>query len=111
MDRAGLAVDWSLSEKEDSSAKTRLAAYRPRIAAAYEAPTDDSKLRVAYIVVEALSGSAAEGLARELQNIDWKIESGRLMPSSATSVRRCHCWAACCFASDNAVTMSYWPSL
>ena len=83
LDRAGLAVDWSLSEKEDYSAKTRLAAYRPRIVAAYEALTDDSKLRVAYIVVEALSGSAAEGLARDLQNIGWKIESGRLMPSSA----------------------------
>ena len=83
MDRAGLAVDWSLSEKEDSSPKTRLAAYRPRIVAAYEALTDDSKLRVAYIVVEALSGSAAEGLARDLQKIGWKIESGRLMPSSA----------------------------
>lgn len=31
LDRTGLAVDWSLSEKEDYSAKTRLAAYGPGI--------------------------------------------------------------------------------
>ena len=83
LDRAGLAVDWNLSEKEDYSTKTRLAAYRPRIVAAYEALTEDDKLRVAYIVVEALTGSVAEDLGRDLQNIGWRVESGRLIPSSA----------------------------
>lgn len=83
LDRAGLAVDWNLSEEEDYSTKTRLAAYRPRIVGAYEALTDDNKLRVAYIVVEALIGSAADDLDRDLRHIGWKIESGRLMPSSA----------------------------
>lgn len=83
LDRAGLAVDWKLSEKEDYSTKTRLAAYRPRIVAAYEALTNDNKLRVAYIVVEAILASAADDLDRDLRHIGWKIESGRLMPSSA----------------------------
>ena len=82
LDRAGLAVDWNLSEKEDYSTKTRLAAYRPRIVAAYEALNDDNKLRVAFIVAEALTGSIADDLDRDLRNIGWKIESGRLMPSS-----------------------------
>lgn len=80
LDRTGLAVDWSLSEKEDYSAKTRLAAYRPRIVSAYEALSDDDKLRVAYIVTEALS--EAVDLDRDLRNIGWKIEAGRLMPST-----------------------------
>lgn len=83
LDRAGLAVDWNLSEKEDYSTKTRLAAYRPRIVAAYEALSQDNKLRVAYIVAEALIRAAAEDLDRDLRHIGWKIESGRLMPSSA----------------------------
>ena len=42
LDRAGLAVDWKLNEREDYSAKTRLAAYRPRIVTAYEALNDEA---------------------------------------------------------------------
>ncbi len=45
LDRAGLAVAWNLNEREDYSAKTRLAAYRPRIVTAYEALNHDSILR------------------------------------------------------------------
>ena len=83
LDRAGLAVDWALSEKEDYSNKTRLAAYRPRILKAYEALDDEDKLRVAYVVVQSLPDSATEELARDLQNIGWKVEGGRLAPGSA----------------------------
>ncbi len=82
LDRAGLAVDWKLNEREDYSAKTRMAAYRPRIITAYEALNGDSRLRVAYIVAQGLTGDPAEMLDRDLRNIGWKSESGRLVPSS-----------------------------
>ncbi|OIO67330.1 MAG: hypothetical protein CO186_12000 [Zetaproteobacteria bacterium CG_4_9_14_3_um_filter_49_83] len=36
VDRAGLMVDWTLSSQQDFSNKMRIAAYRPRIDAAYE---------------------------------------------------------------------------
>lgn len=83
LDLAGLAVDWALSEKQDYSNKTRLAAYRPRILQAYEALGGEDKLRVAYVVVQSLPDSATEELARDLQNVGWNIEGGRLVPGSA----------------------------
>lgn len=82
VDRAGLAVDWNLNDRDDYSNKTRLAAYRPRIVGAYEALTEDDRLRVAYIVVQSLPDDALELLDRDLRKVGWKIESGRLVPDS-----------------------------
>jgi len=83
LDRAGLAVDWALTEKEAYSNNTRLASYRPRINAAYEALTDDNKLRAAYVVVSTFKDIGIEELNRDLGQIGWKVESGRLVPESA----------------------------
>jgi hypothetical protein len=83
LDRAGLAVDWELTEKEAYSEKARLAAYRPRINTAYEALTDENKLRAAYIIVSTFKDIGIEDLNRDLGQIGWKVESGRLIPSTA----------------------------
>lgn len=75
IDRAGLIVDWSLTERENYSHSTRLAAYRPRIDAAYQSlPSDDDRLRVVYIVARELAtrGSTAE-LNRALRDIGWEF--------------------------------------
>jgi hypothetical protein len=49
IDRAGLAVDWTLHPRQDSTHATRWAAYRPRIDAAYESlRSDDDRLRIAF---------------------------------------------------------------
>ena len=50
IDRAGLSVNWSLTEREDYSETYRKAAYRPRINEAYEALSNEDRLRVAYLV-------------------------------------------------------------
>jgi len=82
LDRAGLAVDWTLTDKENYSEKTRLAAYRPRINVAYEALTDENKLRAAYLVVDTFKDIGINDLDRDLRQIGWKVESGRLVPAS-----------------------------
>lgn len=86
-DRAGLSVDWALTEKEAYSEKTRLAAYRKRINAAYDVLSDENKLRAAYIVVTTLEDLGIEelnhALRHDLGQIGWRIESGRLAPAAA----------------------------
>ena len=82
IDRAGLAVDWSLTEKQDYSHATRWTAYRPRIDAAYESlSSDDDRLRVAFFVAREL---ADRGLAQELnealREIGWELRGNRLLP-------------------------------
>lgn len=85
IDRAGLTVDWTLKEKQDYSHKTRLAAYRPRIDAAYQALSSDDRLRVAYIVAnEVASRGSADQLGSALREIGWVINQGRLAPDGAT---------------------------
>ncbi len=83
LDRAGLAVDWTLTEREAYSENTRLAAYRPRINTAYEALTDANKLPAAYVVVDTFKDIGIDALDRDLRQIGWKIESGRLGPEAA----------------------------
>ena len=55
IDKTGLAVDWSLSERENYSHKYRKDAYRPRINAAYNGVSDEGKLRVAFCVAHELT--------------------------------------------------------
>ena len=73
IDRAGLTVDWTLTEKENYSHKTRLAAYRPRIDAAYQSlSNNDNRLRVAYIVTRELASRAStDELNGALREIGW----------------------------------------
>jgi hypothetical protein len=83
VDRAGLVVDWRLSENEDYSHKTRLAAYRPRIDSAFQAlPNDEDRLRVTYIVARELSKAVpAEKLNEALRDIRWELHETRLAPA------------------------------
>jgi hypothetical protein len=83
IDRAGLRVDWSLTEKQDYSHSYRKAAYRPRINSAYEALSQEDQLRVVYVVASELAKRGFEDkLNSGLEQIGWRIESGRLIPGS-----------------------------
>ncbi len=84
IDAAGLRVDWGLTERQDFSDKMRLAAYRPKIDAAYSRLSENDGLRVAYIVAQKLADLGhGEKLNSALQNIGWRFEDGRLAPSNA----------------------------
>ena len=82
VDRAGLRVNWTVTTEEKYSHATRKRAFRPRVDAAYEQLADDQdRLRVAYIVAQALSQSGhRDELDKRLRQIGWKIESDRLIP-------------------------------
>lgn len=86
IDRAGLSVDWSLTEKQDYSHATRWSAYRPRIDAAYDAlVSDDNRLRVAYIVAGEIARHGFEKELNEaLTQIGWKLRGGSLVPAGST---------------------------
>ncbi len=55
IDKTGIVVDWSLTERQDYSHKYRKEAYRPRIHAAYESLSGEDQLRVSYSVASELS--------------------------------------------------------
>ncbi len=82
IDRTGLVVDWQLTEKQDYSHKTRLAAYRPRIDKAYQdLPSDEDRLRVAYIVAREISGRiSVDELNDSLREIGWELRDSSLVP-------------------------------
>jgi hypothetical protein len=85
IDRTGLTVDWALNGKQEYSHKTRLAAYRPRIDASYQALSSDNRLRVAYIVAEEMAGRGlSDRLRGALRDIGWEIAQGKLAPAGAT---------------------------
>lgn len=84
IEKAGMTVDWSLTEREDYSHKYRKATYRPRINSAYNLLSEQDRLRVAYIVASELSkGEGAEIVNANLEKIGWRIEEGRLTPIRA----------------------------
>lgn len=85
VDRAGLTVDWTLTDKENYSHKTRLAAYRPRIDAAYQSLSNtDDRLRVAYVVTQELAKRAStDELNEALRKIGWELRDDRLVPSGS----------------------------
>jgi hypothetical protein len=82
VDKAGMQVDWSLTDRENHSDKYRKDAYRPRIDAAYDALSSESKLRVCSVVARELAERSVGGKLEEaLQHIGWRIESGQLCPA------------------------------
>ncbi len=85
IDRAGLTVDWTLTEKENYSHNTRLTAYRPRIDAAYQSlSNNDDRLRVAYIVTRELaSHGSTDELNDALREIGWELRDNKLVPSGS----------------------------
>ena len=81
IDRAGLRVDWDLTEKQNVSSSTRKAAFRPRIHAAYDKLSNKDRLRVVFIVADELTNRGMVGqLNADLENICWQIEGERLVP-------------------------------
>lgn len=85
VDRAGLTVDWTLTDEENYSQKTRLAAYRPRIDTAYQClSSDDDRLRVAHIITQELAKhDSLDVLNDALRKICWEIREDRLVPSGS----------------------------
>jgi hypothetical protein len=85
VDRAGLKVDWALTVAKDYSDKMRIAAYRPRIDAAYDELSDDDQLRAVFVVAgELATRDLAEKLKGALETIGWRLEAGKLIPEAAT---------------------------
>lgn len=83
IDRAGIAVDWTLTAQKDYSDRMRIAAYRPRIDAALDELNDEASLRAAFVVTEELvKRGHAEHLASALRAIGWRLDEGRLLPDS-----------------------------
>ncbi len=84
VDRAGLKLDWELTTQENYSDKMRIAAYRPRIDAAYGGLSEEEQLRASYVVASELAlRGYGEKLDLALRAIGWRIGSGTLQPDSA----------------------------
>jgi len=81
IDRAGLKVDWGLTEREDHTHSGRWAAYRPRIDAAYDAlQSDDNRLRIALIVARELSKRDLQTEINDaLRDIGWELKGHSLV--------------------------------
>jgi hypothetical protein len=81
IDRAGLAVDWTLTQRQDYSHSYRWSAYRPRIDAAYEAlQSDEDRLRIAFFVASTLSERGLQQKLNEaLRKIGWELRGGSLV--------------------------------
>ena len=85
VDRAGLVVDWRLTERENYSDKTRLAAYRPRIDKAYQTLSgEEDRLRVAYIVGREVSKIVPTSeFSAALRSVGWELRD-TLLPIGDT---------------------------
>ncbi|MGS0756841.1 hypothetical protein ACVBEH_20760, partial [Roseateles sp. GG27B] len=83
LDRAGLQVNWTLTKEQNFSGKMRIAAYRPRIDTAVEELGEEAQLRLAFVVAgELVARGHAERLESALGAIGWRLEDGKLAPSS-----------------------------
>ncbi len=84
IEKTGLVVDWSLTERQDYSDKYRKAAYRPRINTAFDALSAEDRLRVAHIAASELARRGhGDSLSTGLESIGWRVEDGRLVPVTA----------------------------
>jgi hypothetical protein len=83
IDFAGLQVDWTLSDEQNYSNKTRIAAYRPRIDSAYADLSGEASLRAAYVITDQLIRRGhSERVDSALRAIGWKLTDGKLAPES-----------------------------
>ncbi len=85
IDRTGLTVDWRLTETENYSHNTRLAAYRPRIDVAYQSLlAHEDRLRVVYIATQELANRGwGNELGDALRKIGWEVIDGKLAPAGS----------------------------
>lgn len=83
IDKSGMEVDWTLTDLENYSHRYRREAYRRQIVQAYNALTNDARLRVCLIVSKELAfGDFSEQLNAGLARIGWQIENDRLSPAN-----------------------------
>ncbi len=81
IDKAGLDVNWSLSERENYSQKYRKDAFRTRINNAYNLVSNENKLRVSFTVAHELAKLICEEKLNDtLNTIGWKITNKKLFP-------------------------------
>ena len=84
IDRAGLKVNWALTEKENYSHKYRRDALSPRIIKMYDALSPDDQLRVSHTIAAELSKHGPlDDLNNDLKRIGWIIENNCLVPVDA----------------------------
>ena len=84
IDKAGMSVNWSLTERENYSHKYRKDAFRTRINASYESLSEEDQLRVVYSVASELANRGfSEALNVDLKKIGWQVEDDRLVPVGA----------------------------
>lgn len=84
IDRAGVVVDWALTKEKDYSDKMRIAAYRPKIDAAFDELSEEASLRAAYVVAgELVKRGHSEQIDGALRAIGWRLDDGQLIPDSA----------------------------
>lgn len=81
VDKTGMEVDWSLTDRQNYSHKYRKAAYRPRIDFAYQSLSTDDQLRVSYTIVAELAKMGnIDALDNDLKRIGWSIAEDKLVP-------------------------------
>lgn len=84
IDKTGLVVDWSLTDRQNYSHATRKNEYRPRINNAYESLSEQRRLRVSHITVSELANRGKAGeLTTNLEKIGWSLHDGQLVPATA----------------------------
>ena len=84
IDKTGMVVDWSLTERQNHSHKYRRDAFRPRIIAAYDSLPPDDQLRVSHTIASELPlYPRTDKLNDALKRIGWSIENGSLIPVDA----------------------------
>lgn len=80
IDKTGMEVDWSLTDRQNYSHKYRKAAYRPRINSVYRSLSTDDQLRVSYtIVAELVKMGNIDALDNDLKRIGWSIAEDKLV--------------------------------
>ena len=84
IDRTGMVVDWSLTDRENYSHKYRRDAFRPRIITAYNSLPTEDQLRVSHTIAAELSKmGATDSVNNDLKRIGWNIEDNSLVPVDA----------------------------
>lgn len=84
IDRTGMVVDWSLTERQNYSHKYRKDAFRHRIIAAYNSLAPDDQLRVSHTIAAELSKMGwTDRVNNDLKRIGWNIEHNSLVPVGA----------------------------
>jgi len=84
IDKTGMVVNWSLTDRENYSHKYRRDAFRSRIIKTYNSLPTDDQLRVSHTIAAELSKMGpTDSLNNDLKRIGWNIENNSLVPVGA----------------------------